>query len=229
MPDDTPPKVVLVTGPPGAGKSTALLALDRQDPDLTRFGVRDYGLQLAATGHPLGLEMRETLLRQELLSNELVLLEFMHFLDNLPTGVQVVVVEGYPRDLQQCEDLLRAVAGRGIHVTGFVVVNVPDDVARERVANRQLCTTCGGTTDDPTAASCPDCGGGLIRRRDDDTSKFELRLADYHVVSGKLRAYFAERELLREVDGTRPSHEVRESLSQVLSAEHDTELADVNR
>jgi adenylate kinase len=214
-------RVVLVAGPPGAGKSTALLALDREYADLARFSVRDYGLQLAAAGDPLGLEMRETLLRQEMLSNELVRMEFVHFLDNLPMGVQVVAVEGYPRGLQQCDDLLRTVSSRGVRLTGFVIVDVPDGLARERVANRRLCVDCGVTTDALSVAACPDCGGDVIRRRDDDAVRFERRLADYHDMCSELRAYFSERGLLREVDGTRPSDEVRESLRDVLSAERD--------
>ncbi|MFF1787576.1 adenylate kinase family protein [Kitasatospora sp. NPDC058243] len=218
MRNGTPPNAVLVTGPPGAGKSTALMALDDRHPDLARFGVRDYGLRLAAAGHPLGTRMRETLLRQELLPDELVRLEFAHFLDHLPAAVRVVAVEGYPRDLPQCDDLLRTAADRDVRVTGFAVVTVPDGTARTRVANRRLCVECGATTDAPDAPACPGCGGGVMRRRDDAAASFERRLADYHRIIGDLRAYFAERSLLREVDGTRPSDEVRAALWESLDA-----------
>ncbi|WP_405003170.1 nucleoside monophosphate kinase [Kitasatospora purpeofusca] len=213
-----------MSGPPGAGKSTALLALDRHHPDLSRFGVRDYGLRLAAAGHPLGLAMREALLRQELLSNELVRLEFAHFLDQLSTEVGLVVLEGYPRDLPQCDDLLRTALDWGVRVTGFVVVTVPDDVARSRVANRRLCTGCGATTAGPEAAACPACGGAMVRRRDDTAVGFARRLADYHAIVDDLRAYFGERAMLREVDGTRPADEVRAAIRDALYAEDTVSL-----
>ncbi len=91
-------RVVPVTGPPGAGKSSALIALQRGSADFARMGVRDYGLDLAARNDPLGLAMRDTLQHQELLSDELVRAEFLHLLDNVPNTVRVVAVEGYPRD-----------------------------------------------------------------------------------------------------------------------------------
>src|SRR5262249_14548555 len=125
MAADLGPAVVPVTGPPGAGKSTALLALDRDHPELARFGVRDYGLRLASQGDPLGLAMRDTLLRQELLTDDLVRREFLHFMAALPRGVRVVAVEGYPRDAAQCRDLLGAVEAIGARVTAFVMVDIP--------------------------------------------------------------------------------------------------------
>ncbi|MFG3309790.1 adenylate kinase family protein [Streptomyces wuyuanensis] len=229
MPNKISLKVVLITGPPGAGKSTALHTLDREHPYMARFSVRDYGLRLAAAGDPLGLAMRETLLRQEMLTDEVVLAEFNHFLDNLPNGVHVIAAEGYPRGPRQCDDVLRAVSARGARVTDFVVVDVPDSVARERVANRRLCGSCGATTNDPDSVACPDCGGAIMRRRDDEASKFEWRLVDYHEVSRELHPYFARRALLRKIDGTRSLNEVRELLHAVLSDKTDVELSDFNR
>ncbi|MFE2596804.1 adenylate kinase family protein [Streptomyces sp. NPDC059396] len=226
MPNGASRKVILITGPPGAGKSTALLALDRVYRNLGRFGVRDYGLKLAAVGDPLGLEMRDALLRQERLTNELVLREFIHFLDNLPAAVRFVAVEGYPRDTQQCDDLLRAASDWGAQVAGFVVVEIPDSVARERVANRRLCLACGATTDSSITPSCPDCGGAIIRRRDDDAAEFERRLAEFHNMNRELSAYFRERSLLRVVDGMLPAKELRELLRAALFAEDKAELAE---
>jgi adenylate kinase len=208
--------VVPVTGPPGAGKSTALLALDSGLPELARFGVRDYGLLLAAAGDPLGLAMRDALVRQELVSDELVLREFLHFMAALPERVLVVAVEGYPRDTAQCRDLVGAVGAIGARLTAFVVVDVPDEVARARVAGRRLCVRCGTPAAGPAAAACAGCGGPVSRRADDDAGRFDRRLASYREVSQEPRGYFAGLGLLRAVDGTRPSAEVRTCLAGLL-------------
>lgn len=210
------PSVVPVTGPPGAGKSSALIALQRQSADLARMGVRDYGLYLAARNDPLGLAMRDTLQRQELLTNDLVRAEFLHFIDNVPNTVQVVAVEGYPRDTAQCADLVGAVRERGTWVAAFVVVDIPDDVVRERAAQRQLCVHCGAPTSRPAVVTCPDCGGPVVRRRDDEPGALARRLADYREVSKGPRDYFGERGLLHVVDGLLPADEVQTELAALL-------------
>jgi adenylate kinase len=218
---DRPLAVFPVTGPPGAGKTTALLSLDRRYPHLARFGVRDYGLRLAATGDSLGLAMRETLLRQELLSYELVLREFTHFLDHLPPGTRSVTVEGYPRDIRQCRDLMTAVEGRGGRVHAFVVVDLPDSVVRMRVADRWICVRCGLPTNEAIATGCRECGGGVTQRSDDSDVRLEQRLTDYRDVSRQVRTYFDKLDLLRVVDGLRPLEEVCEALAELLCAGHD--------
>lgn len=211
-------KIVPVTGPPGAGKTTALMALDRQLPQLARFSVRDYGLWLAARGDPLGERMRDTLLRQELLSDELVRREFLHFLDNIPSDAVVVAVEGYPKDPVQCGDLVRSVRSREAGIAAFVMIDIPDDVVRDRVMSRRLCSICGIAAGISLLA-CPRCGGAIVRRCDDERSRLAHRLAEYREMSRQVQAYFAELGVLHCIDGMRPSDEVRALLTEILTAE----------
>lgn len=220
-----PPLVVAVTGPPGAGKSSALIELGRRTPRLARFGVRDYGLHLAAVGDPLGLALRDTLLRQELLTDELVQEEFLHFLDRVPARAEVVAVEGYPRDVRQCDGLLAAVASRDTRVGGYVIVDIPDDVVRRRVSGRRICVGCGAPTDASMAVRCGACGGGLTRRRDDAAGPLDRRLADFRRLSRGPRDYFAARGLLREIDGAQPAGRVLAELAAVLGLDARAALA----
>jgi adenylate kinase len=217
--DGQRPAVFSIIGPPGAGKSTALLALAGRCPQFARFGVRDYGLRLAGAGDPLGLAMRDPLLRQELLPDELVRRAFARFLDDLPPGARVVAVEGYPRNARQCADLLDGLRERGFEMAGLVVIDIPDGVVRQRVTNRRLCSACGKPSDGAGAPTCSDCGGAIARRLDDEDAWLERRLMDYREVSRWLRAFFAERGLLRLIDGLRSAGEVRAALTDVLRLE----------
>jgi adenylate kinase len=213
--DGQRPAVFSIIGPPGAGKSTALLALAQQFPELARFGVRDYGLRLASAGDPLGLAMREPLLRQELLPDEQVLRGFARFMGELPPGARVVAVEGYPRNARQGADLLAGLRDRGCDLAGLVVIDIPDDLVRKRVANRRLCSACGKPVNDLAPSSCPDCGEAIARRLDDEDAALERRLADYREVSRWLRGFFADRGQ-HLVDGQRGADEVRSALAAVL-------------
>jgi adenylate kinase len=211
------PAVFCVIGPPGAGKSTALLAISRQSPELARFGVRDYGLWLASVGDPLGLTMHGPLLRQEMLPDELVLRGFARFMDELPPGTRVVAVEGYPRNPRQYADLIDVLRDRGCGPARLVVIDIPDDVVRKRVADRRLCSVCGKPENDLARSSCRECGGSVTRRLDDRDDALERRLADYRNVSRWLRTAFAAREV-RLIDGLGGAGEVRAGLASVLRA-----------
>lgn len=205
-----------VTGPPGAGKTTALVSLDREHSWLSRFAVREYGLFLAETGHPLGLKMRDTLLHGELLPNDLVQQEFAYYLSQLPDEVESVAVEGYPRDPEQCQDLAEVVASVAGRLAGLIVLDVPDAVVLARVANRRICTRCGLPADLPEG-TCPSCGGPTAPRHDDARERLERRLRDFRTISADVRSYFVQRRLLMVVDGLRGPDEVRRRLETLLA------------
>ncbi|SEF67836.1 adenylate kinase [Actinacidiphila yanglinensis] len=229
-------RILPVTGPPGAGKTTALISLAAQHPQLARFGVRDFGLELARAGDPLGLRMRETLLRGGLVSDALVRREFRCFLDRLSGEVAAVAVEGYPRDPRQCRDFTEVVAAVDGELAGLVAVELPDEEVRARVVGRRICTRCGipapegATAAAPAAGAagaampaagrpeerCAACGGAVAPRDDDAEERLARRLADYRTVSAGVRAYFRARGLLHTVDGLRSPAQVRRHLLDLL-------------
>ena len=47
---------------------------------------------------------------------------------------------------------------------------------------------------------CDKCGGHLIRRKDDDPETVKARLEVYHKETEPLKAFYAERGLLRPVE-----------------------------
>ncbi|MDF9811457.1 nucleoside monophosphate kinase [Streptomyces sp. SPB162] len=217
IPDRDTLAVFPVAGPPGAGKTTALITLDRQFPHLARFGVREYGLRIAHEGEPLGIEMRETLLQNELLSNELVLREFLHFLDRVPAEVRSIAVEGYPRDRNQCADFMGAIASRKARIGAYVIVDVPDDVVRARVACRRICARCGlPSSTDSNAKNCSECAGPVKARSDDASSRLSRRLDDYRRLGGEVRSYFAGYDMVKSIDGLSSPDEVRRRLTELM-------------
>lgn len=210
--------VFCVAGPPGAGKSTALIALAARHPWLARFGVRDYGLSLAEASDPLGLAVRDSLLRGDLLTDAQVRQEFEHFFARLPNGTAAVAVEGYPRSMSQCTDLAAALDGFGVRPAALIVVDIPDATARERVVGRGICTRCGTTVPANKGPDCPDCGGEVRARKDDAADKLTRRLADYRACDAAIRASFDEPGRLFLIDGLRDPQIVQKDLETLLSS-----------
>jgi adenylate kinase len=197
-----------VTGPPGAGKSTALIGLAEQCVQIARFGVRDHALRLANQGNPLGLQLRDTLLGDSVrptdqVTNHLVRRGFAHFLACLPAEVSTVLVDGYPRNLGQCADLVRTVTERIARLGTAIVFDIPDAVVATRIRSRRICGVCGLPITDPIRATCRLCGGSAERRADDHADAAGERLAGYRFRATQIQSYFAERTSLAFVDGQR--------------------------
>jgi adenylate kinase len=212
-------RLLPVTGPPGAGKTTNLMAVEQQQPSIARFGVRDFGFQLAREGHPLGLAIEGPLARHELLANEAVAAELECFLDQLPGGAQSVAIEGYPRDIPQCEDLLAIAEERRVEVAALLVLDAPHAVTHQRVAGRRVCTQCGLSAPTHAPGPCCRCGADTTTRADDESARLEVRLAEYSEQGAAVRDFFARRGLLRTIDASQSPSVVQKALADIFRAE----------
>ncbi len=63
---------------------------------------------------------------------------------------------------------------------------------------------------------CDHCGEGLILRDDDKPETVEKRLGVYHDQTQPLIDYYAQKGVLKEVDGTRDLEEVFGQIKKIL-------------
>ncbi len=73
------------------------------------------------------------------------------------------------------------------------------------MGGRRVCETCGATfhveyNPSPAGDRCP-CGGPLTVRSDDKPAVVASRLATYHSMTEPLKDYYAEKGLLKIVQG----------------------------
>lgn len=208
--------VMFLTGPPGAGKSTAMKAFRRRFPGLVHFGVRVFFERQAELGTPLGLRALELAGSSRWWPDELVIEGLPGWLDeNLPAATCLVFEGGYPRNRSHAADLDRILAERGLRVNRMVYMDVPDDVATARVLNRQVCVTC----DTPVAeaipvpgSACDKCGRQLVYRPDDNEQQFRKRLNQHRENAAQLLAHYEAQGVVVRIDGTAPPAEVAAAL-----------------
>ena len=133
------------------------------------------------------------------------------------------VLDGFPRTIPQAEALENALNASGENVDYAIDVEVPDENIIKRMSGRRACVTCGATYHvefAPTKVEgvCDKCGAELIIRDDDKPETVKNRLAVYHEQTQPLIDFYADRNVLKEVDGTKKLEEVFDAIVAILGA-----------
>lgn len=111
------------------------------------------------------------------------------------------ILDGFPRTVPQAAALDKM----GVEITDVISIEVPDERILQRMSGRRVCKSCGATfhvTDNPSPMGdkCP-CGEALTVRADDAPEVVASRLKTYHEVTEPIKAFYAEKGLLKTVEG----------------------------
>lgn len=171
--------IVVLLGPPGAGKGTqgeriaASLGVPKiATGDVLRAAVKD--------GTKLGLEAKAFMDRGDLVPDA-VILGIMKEALAQPAQAKGVILDGVVRTVPQAEGLAKVTQELGRKVDVVLVFDIADDLLVARLSGR---TTCDKEQKPFTGMQpgmpCPDnCGGTLVRRKDDEPEAILNRLRVY--------------------------------------------------
>ena len=114
-----------------------------------------------------------------------------------------------------------ALTAKGEAVDFAINVEVPDENIINRMSGRRACVGCGATYHikyNPTKVEgiCDVCGEKLILRDDDKPETVKNRLSVYHEQTQPLIDFYAKKNVLAEVDGTKDMEEVFEDIVKIL-------------
>jgi adenylate kinase len=210
---------LVLLGPPGAGKGTqGVLLGDRYGIPQISTGeiLRDH----VERGTKLGIRARSYMDRGEYVPDDVVVSMVMDRLAD-PDTDKGFILDGFPRTVAQAEALERALESADSPLTAVLKFSVGGELAVRRLIGRYTCPNCGRTYHiefKPPAEDelCDICGAGLERRADDDELTARRRLAVYREQASPLERFYAERDLLHQVDAEATPAEVIERTLRVL-------------
>lgn len=214
------PAVVILLGPPGAGKGTQARMLE-EGYGLVQLSTGDLLRAAVAKGSAAGLAAKAVMEAGGLVSDEIVLAILQDRMAE-PDVARGVVLDGFPRTLGQAEALDALLAGAGQRVTAAVSLEVDDAAMVERIAGRYTCAACGEGYHDSfkqpaVAGTCDKCGGHEFKRRADDKAEtVKARLEAYHRETAPLIAYYQRRGVLDRIDAMGTIPEIRAALARAL-------------
>jgi adenylate kinase len=212
---------LILLGPPGAGKGTQAKRLE-QRYGLVQLSTGDMLRAAAASGSELGRQAKKVMEAGQLMPDDIIIAMIAERIDR-PDTRKGVILDGFPRTTAQAEALDKMLAERGLKLDLVVELKVDDAVLVERISGRFSCAKCGAGYHDlyqrpKVQGRCDRCGGTeFVRRPDDNAETVKARLAAYHAQTAPILPYYADRGVLRSVDGMGGIDEVAAGIEALIA------------
>ena len=212
--------VLILLGPPGAGKGTQARMLE-EDFGLVQLSTGDLLRAAVAAGTEAGKRAKAVMEAGQLVSDDIVLAILKDRMA-APDVAKGIILDGFPRTAGQAAALDALLAEAGQSVTAAISLEVEDEAMIARVSGRYTCATCGEGYHDEFkqpahAGTCDKCGGtGFKRRADDNAETVRERLAAYHAQTAPLIAHYDRLQVLERVPAMGSITGIRARLAEIV-------------
>ncbi|MDE2816393.1 MAG: adenylate kinase [Chloroflexota bacterium] len=210
---------LILLGPPGAGKGTQARAL-AESLGLRHLSTGELFRQHMQKETPLGVQARVYYDKGEYVPDRLVIAMVREELTLFHSG-KGIVLDGFPRTVAQAEALDEILAELGQQITAAIVLVSDTEEIVTRAQGRRVCPeghTYHTVKNPPSADGRCDIDGLPLRQRIDDRPEtVRKRIDTYHNRTKPLLVFYAEKHLLKSVDGTGSIAEVTKNIESVLS------------
>ena len=201
-------------GPPGAGKGTQAKAIvDKLG--IPQISTGDIIRATMRSEAPLGAELRRYTEAGQLVPDELVNRMVEQRLGEADCAPGFLL-DGYPRTVQQAEQLAALLASRQRGLQHVLFLEVDDAVLLARITGRRSDPETGHVYHISFDPPPPEVAARLILRSDDTEEVFGKRLREYREKTAPLVPFYGKAGLLRRIDGEGTIDEISGRLFAVL-------------
>ncbi len=213
--------IVILLGPPGAGKGTQAKELATRR-GLIQLSTGDILRSAVQAGTEIGIKARPIMEKGQLVPDEIVIGILAERLEQ-PDCRNGVILDGFPRTLAQASALDEVLQKHKLKIDAVIELKVDDRELMDRISGRFSCAKCGAGYHDkfkrPKASGvCDVCGSTeFVRRPDDRAETVRDRLMVYYRETSPLIGYYYCKGNLESVNGMAEI----DSVAAVVSAVFD--------
>lgn len=194
--------IVVLTGAPGAGKGTQADLLAQRN-GYRKLSTGDALRKHVKLGTEIGKVAGAIMERGDLVPDDVLFRILKEELTALKAQ-DVVLMDGYPRNIAQAETL--EFLKNTQPVKAVIHLDVPRDELVSRLSGRRVCGACGATyhvRENPSKKDgiCDKCGGAVTQRADDNPNSVAVRLDVYENSTRPILDFYEKKGLYRKVNG----------------------------
>jgi adenylate kinase len=232
--DQQAPVVIVVLGPPGAGKGTqsSMLASLLRIPHIS---VGSLLRSFAQDKSEVGLRLRGMMALGTLLPDTLVL-DVLAARISEPDCARGLILDGFPRTLNQADLLERGLLKSPFHSASLrenlvaIHLGVQPATIVGRLSGRRICSRCGATyhlENQPprVIGECDLDGSALTIREDDRIATVLERLRIYEQETAPILNHYAGKTSLLEVDAEQPKENIAQEIVTAIQRMLRTSVA----
>jgi adenylate kinase len=210
---------LIVIGPPGSGKGTqGRLIAERYH--IPQISTGDILREAVRNGSALGLEAKTSMVRGELVPDEVVIGIIEDRLMQRDCG-KGFLLDGFPRTVAQADALERMLGKRGLVIDHVINIEIEMEELVKRLRGRRTCSRCGAMyhllfNPPKKEGVCDQCGGSLYQRDDDKEETIRSRFEVYSQQTEPVIQYYASKGLVRSINGVGHMDDIFHRILEVI-------------